>query len=203
MIPELEYVILLLPGFFVYITVIRFLNSDEKRNSLETVFFSFMLSIVISTGLTVLAKYGRLTINLFDWRFGSWITVMCIILIIVLLIFFKKIFPWMEKKTQIFDMVKSTSKNVLFDIFEDELNKSKKPIWLHIITKDGLSFTGNLVMHGLTKDKSEAIYIKQPKITTKKAPYNIDPVKGLLIPIKNVKYVGLIDNEYNQDKSNQ
>lgn len=196
MLDNLEWFILLLPGFFVYMTLIRFLGSDEKRNGLETVFFSLILSIIISTILTIFADLGWVTINLFDWRFGLWIIGAYLILTLLLLIFFKKIFPWIEKKTQLFDKVKSTSNDILFDIFQDELNKSNKPIWLHIITTDGLSFTGNLVMRGLTKDKVEAIYIKQPRITTKKSPYNITPDKGIFIRLKNIKYICVIDIDY-------
>ncbi len=196
MLDKLEWFILLLPGFFVYITLIRFLGSDEKRNGLETVFFSLILSIIISTILIILADLGWVTVNLFDWRFGLWIICTYLTLTLVLLIFFKKIFPWIEKKTQIFDKVKSTSNDILFDIFQDELNKSDNPIWLHIITTDGISFTGNLVMRGLTKDKAEAIYLKQPKITTKKPPYNIAPDKGIFIQLKNIKYICVINIDY-------
>ena len=45
MIENLEYFVLLLPGFFVYISLVRFLDSDEERNGLETVFFSLLLLI--------------------------------------------------------------------------------------------------------------------------------------------------------------
>ena len=51
-------------------------------------------------------------------------------------------------------------------------------------------------MHGLTRDKAESIYIKQPTITTKDAPYNIEQLKGLFIPLKNIKYIGIIHNNY-------
>ena len=200
MIENLEWFVLLLPGFFVYITVIRFLGSDEKRNGLETVFFSLILSIIISTILAIIVNLGWVTINILDWRFGLWIIGAYLLLTLFLLLFFKKIFPWVENKTQIFDKVKSTSNDILFDIFNNELNNSNKPIWLHIITNDGLSFTGNLVMRGMTKDKAESICIAQPKITTKNSPYDISPNKKLFISLKNIKYLGIINQDYSTKK---
>ncbi len=200
MIENLEWFVLLLPGFFVYITVIRFLGSDEKRNGLETVFFSLILSIIISTILTIIEHFGLVTINILDWRFGLWIIGTYVLLTFLLLLFFKKIFPWVENKTQIFDKVKSTSNDILFDIFKEELNNSDQPIWLHVVTNDGISFTGNLVMRGITKDKVEAICIAQPKITTKNAPYDISPNKRLFISLKNIKYMGIINLDYSAKK---
>ena len=200
MIENLEWFVLLLPGFFVYITLIRFLGSDEKRNGLETVFFSLIISIIISTILTIIEKLEWVTINLLDWRFGLWIIGTYLLLTFLLLLFFKKIFPWIENKTQIFDKVKSTSNDILFDLFKEELNNLNKPIWLHIITNDGLSFTGNLVMRGITKDKVESVCIAQPKITTKNSPYDISPNKRLFLSLKNIKYIGIINQDYSAKK---
>lgn len=203
MIENIEYLILLLPGFFVYITLLRFLGSNDKRNSLETVFYSFLLSIVIASAITFLSKYNLLSINLSDWRFGVWIIVAYITLTTILLIFFKKIFPWIERKTQIFDRVKSNTKDILLDVFDAKLLKSNKPIWLQIVMKDGLSITGNLSMQGLTKDKNEAIYLKSPKITNKNPPLNIDPLEGILISLKDIKFIGIINEEYDKNKKKQ
>jgi len=207
MIENLEYFILLLPGFFIYITLMRLLGSDEKRDSLETIFFSLILSIFVLLILTVLGKYDLLTINITDWRFILWICLSYLALTIFLLFFFKKMFPWIERKTQIFDRVKSTTRDILYDVFDDKIKSSKgivgnskTPIWVHVLTKDGFSYTGNLVLQGLTKDNKEAIYIKRPKITNKFSQIKIDALEGLLIPLENIKWVGIIDMEYSKKK---
>lgn len=216
MIENLEYFVLLLPGFFIYITLIRFLGNGDKRNDLETVFYSLMLSIVVAVFLTLIEKitikdHKILTFSINDWTFGMWIIISYVIFTTGLLFFFKKVFPWIEKKTQIFDNVKSTTKDILYDVLDDKLitsklskSKSEKPpIWVHILTKDNISYTGNLVFQGLTKDKKEAIYIKQPKITNQDKPLNIDPLEGLLIQSQNIKWIGIINTDYKPDNKKE
>ena len=204
MIENLEYFVLLLPGFFIYITLIRFLGNNDKRNSLETIFYSLMLSIVVTVFLSLIKELNLLTFDILDWRFGLGIILSYFIITICLLFFFKKAFPWIEKKTQFFDNVKSTTKDILYDVLDDKLTPSKPsksksekpPIWIHVLTKDNLSYTGNLVFQGLTKDKKEAIYIKQPKITNKDNSLNINPLEGLLIYSKDIKWIGIINIGY-------
>ncbi len=206
MIENLEYFVLLLPGFFIYITLIKFLGSDDERNSLETVFYSLMLSIIVAAILSILKQFELVSFELFDWRFGFWIIVSYVIITVILLIFFKWIFPWIEKKTQLFDHVKSTTRDILYDILDDKLNPSKTteskakktPIWIQILTKDNTSYTGNLVFQGLTKDKKEAVYIKQPKITNKDNLMNINPLDGVLFYTKDIKWIGIINQNYKQ-----
>ena len=200
MIDNLEYFVLLLPGFFIYVTLARFLRTTEERNSLETVFHSLILSIFVMAIVGYLSQNGILTIDIMDWRFSVSILIIYIVLTTVLIVFFKRTFPWIEKKTQLFDSVKSSTKDILYDIFYDKVNSSKEPVWIHILTKDNISYTGNLFMQGLTKDKKEAVYIKKPKITNKNPPINIDPLEGMFIKLEDIKWFGIINTNYGKER---
>ena len=195
MVESLEQLIFLIPGFATFISVHWFYQS-EKQDVFHTTLWSLLFSLIIFGVLDYFQKLKLFDLRTIDWRLISAMMLVYLLLTIFCLLFLKMVLPWLERKTQLFDRVKSSREDVLSDVLADVMKTTGDGVWLHIVTKDNLSYTGYIRRQGLLKDGNAALYLLQPKAVTEKTKFNVENIEGMLIPIENIYWMGIIKKEW-------
>lgn len=188
-----EWLVFLIPGFVSYVSLRFFLQSDEPLNIFPATMFSLGISLVIFGVLDFISVWGLFSTEIIDWKLILAAFVIYALVTVLLLLFLKKTLPWLEHKSQLFDSIKSSRADVLTDVLADKVLE-RKSVWLHIVTKDDTSYTGYIKRQGALYDGTPAIYIQSPKITTKNPKFNVKHLDGILIPLDNIQWVGVISS---------
>ncbi|MCX6815191.1 MAG: hypothetical protein NTY20_06095 [Candidatus Aenigmarchaeota archaeon] len=195
---NLFYLIYLLPGFLVYAISYRLLNYSDKKDPFETTFLSLFLSLLVYIGLNYFQSLGYIVLTNVDWILGIILTSLIASLSALSIVVVKYILPRLERFTQTFDTVKSSTKDIFTDILDDILREkkdlaSKYGIWLAICTKDDKIFTGYLNRQGAISEDKKGVYIKKVKqIGGKRSNFKIKEFEGMLFLEDQIKWISII-----------
>lgn len=201
---ELAYLIYLLPGFLIYAIVCRLLTLEKEKDTFETTFLSLFLSLLVYLPLSYFDSIKIISLDSPDWVLFLILVTIIVILSFFSILFVKYILLKLEKFTQRFDIVKSSTKDILSDVLYDKVINEEKlvkkyGIWLAICTAEDQIYTGYIKRQGLFNDNKKGIYLKDVvKISGNNKNININEFEGMLFLENQIKWVSLI--KYNFKK---